>query len=182
MHKTDFTFVWDSHFIRMLREPTPPRDADVLVLSLGAHQARNRWLTRTFGRLIDRITTHMLKWTTRMPRVLFITVPAKQLYNGDWRTHPRVQSWSDLTMDKFREAGLSDVGFVEGFSSTLPFTPESPDGIHFRDLPAQEACESESTFHHADRHQLSAFKLTGIRDTGLMQLMHKMDLCDEGSS
>lgn len=138
-YKTDFIFVWDSHFIRLMREPTVPQNADILVLSLGAHQARNRWTTNTFRRLLERITAHLSQWTST--KMLFLTVPAKQLYNGDWRTHPRIQAWSDLTIEQTRAAGLGEINFIEGFESTLPFMNESPDGIHFRDLPAQEACE-----------------------------------------
>lgn len=139
-YMTTFGFIWDSHLNRLMGAPGPPTEADVVVLSVGSHQARNRYVTRIFKKFITGIMSYLTRWSTAT-RVLFITPPAKQPYNGDWRTHPRIDQWSQITRNTAYEAGLQHIGFVDGYNSTLPFTPDSPDGIHFRDLPAQEACE-----------------------------------------
>lgn len=125
--KATFHFTWDSHFIHMMDDVEPPHEADVVVLSIGSHQARNRWTTRTFRSMLDRHVKYFKGWSYT-PRMLYITAPAKQPYNGDWRTHPRIASWSKLEVEVARKAGFDEMGFIRGFDTTLPFTRESPDG------------------------------------------------------
>lgn len=96
VYNTQFEFNWDSHFIRLLEDREGPA-AHAIVLSVGSHQCRNKWTFNAFKKFCTSIYSLLKGWQST-PRIIQITPPAKLLYPGDFRTHARVEMWSDVSV------------------------------------------------------------------------------------